>query len=123
MGTAGRKPKPLDLVMVEKCAALGMTDTQIAAASGICLATLYKRKRDNSQFLEAIERGQAKGVQLVASKLMEQVNVGNAQLIKFYLEAKGGWVTTTIVEAGTINLEGKSAAEVRAILESTPRQS
>jgi hypothetical protein len=121
MGTAGRKPKPIDLVMVEKCAALGMTDVQIAAASGICLATLYKRKRDNSQFLEAIERGQAKGVQLVASKLMEQVNGGNAQLIKFYLEAKGGWVTTTNVSINPGDIQKMTTEELLRQRESNTR--
>jgi DNA-binding XRE family transcriptional regulator len=63
--------KEVDLVQVEAHAARGMTQEQIAAALGISDFTLYARKRESSEFSEAIKRGQAKGIGIITNELFE----------------------------------------------------
>jgi len=41
--------------------------------------------------LEAISRGKAKGVRLVAQKLMATINNLDARSIQFYLRTQAGW--------------------------------
>jgi hypothetical protein len=47
---------------------------------------------------------------------MEQINAGNWQMIKFYLQVHAGWAITTVIDAGTLNLESMTTAELREIL-------
>ena len=53
----GRKPWIPDLERVEELAAQGLTNEQIAACLGICESTLYNKKREFLEFLEAIKKG------------------------------------------------------------------
>jgi subtilisin-like proprotein convertase family protein len=49
---------------------------------------------------------------------MEQINCGNFQAIKFYLETKAGWAasTSTVVRPGDINVRVMTADEIRGHL-------
>ena len=86
------KPKiQIDLEEVEKLAALGLSREQIADGLGISASTFYARQRESKDFAEAVKRGEAKGVGVVASALMKQIKEGNVTAMIFYLKAKAGW--------------------------------
>ncbi len=122
MARTGRKPIKIDLGLIEKYAALGMTNVQIAACLGINRATLSRRKATNSDFCSAYNRGLAQGILVVASRLMEQVSSGNLQAMKFYLETKAGWTTTPVIRACDLDISNMTAAEIRTILAEALRE-
>ena len=93
------KPKiHIDLKQVESLAANGLTQEQIAAALGISESTLTKRKKENTDFTDAIKRGKAKGIALVTNKLMESIKGGNMTGMIFFLKTQAGWKETTVQE-------------------------
>lgn len=105
-----RKPKEFDLAHVESLAAQGLTEGQIADALGVTQNTLTNHKKRNLEFLDAIKRGQAKGIGLVTNKLMEQVKSGNTTAIIFYLKCRAGWRETTVQE-----ITGKDGAQIMVV--------
>ncbi len=93
------KPKiQIDLAKVESLAANGLTQEQIAAALGISESTLTKRKKENTDFTDAIKRGKAKGIALVTNKLMESIKGGNMTGMIFFLKTQAGWKETNVQE-------------------------
>lgn len=86
---------PPDLKRVEQYAAQGMTQDQIADALGINRSTLYAKKKQYKDFSDAIDRGKAQGIRIVTSRLMQQVESGNTDAIKFYLARRADWRETT----------------------------
>jgi len=93
------KPKiHIDLKQVESLAANGLTQEQIAAALGISESTLTKRKKENTDFTDAIKRGKAKGIALVTNKLMESIKDGNMTGMIFFLKTQAGWKETNVQE-------------------------
>jgi DNA-binding CsgD family transcriptional regulator len=90
-----RKPIKFDLKQVEGLAAQGLTEGQIADALGITQNTLTNHKKRNLEFLDAIKRGQAKGIGVVTNKLMEQIKSGNTTAMIFYLKCRAGWKEKT----------------------------
>jgi len=93
------KPKiHIDLKQVESLAANGLTQEQIAAALGISESTLTKRKKENTDFADAIKRGKAKGIALVTNKLMESIKGGNMTGMIFFLKTQAGWKETNVQE-------------------------
>jgi len=93
------KPKiHIDLKQVESLAANGLTHEQIAAALGISESTLTKRKKENTDFTDAIKRGKAKGIALVTNKLMESIKGGNMTGMIFFLKTQAGWKETNVQE-------------------------
>ncbi len=71
---------------VEAYAAQGLTQEQIARCLGISYQTLNERKKENSEFSEAIKRGQAQGVETVTNALFESAKGGNTTAQIFYLK-------------------------------------
>ena len=93
------KPKiQIDLKQVESLAANGLTQEQIALALGISESTLTKRKKENTDFADAIKRGKAKGIALVTNKLMESIKGGNMTAMIFFLKTQAGWKETNVQE-------------------------
>ena len=93
------KPKiHIDLKQVESLAANGLTQEQIACALGIRESTLTKRKKENTDFTDAIKRGKAKGIALVTNKLMESIKGGNMTGMIFFLKTQAGWKETNVQE-------------------------
>lgn len=89
-----RKTRPridIDLNKVEALASRGMNNEQIAYSLGIGLSTLYKEKAQNVEFLDAIKRGQAKGIQQITNALFENAKEGNLGAQVFYLKNRAGW--------------------------------
>lgn len=94
------RPKIIpDIKRVESLAALGLTQMQIADALGICNDTLIERKKEFPEFVEAIKRGQNKGIAEVTNALFRNAtkndNLG-AQV--FYLKNRAGWKDKTETE-------------------------
>ena len=58
---AGRKSVHIDLEQMEKLCGLQCTDLELAAFCGVSVRTIERRKSQSS-FLEAMERGKAKGI-------------------------------------------------------------
>ena len=87
----GRKKIEIDLAKVEKLAAIGLNEQQVADSLGIHQATLARRKKDNASFAEALKVGQAKGIATVANNLFEQSKNGNVSAGIFFMKNRAGW--------------------------------
>jgi len=74
---------------VETYAAQGLTQEQIARCLGICYDTLNERKKEYSEFSEAIKAGQAKGLATVSNALFVGAKGGNTTAQIFYLKNRG----------------------------------
>ena len=91
----------------ELLASQGLTQNQIALALGMGETTLYEKKRNFPQFAQAIKEGKAKGVAMVAEKLMEKAMAMDTTSILFYLKCQGGWRDSpepTYSDSGTLNI-------------------
>lgn len=70
----------------EKWASQGLTMEQIAQSLGIHQRVLYKKKADETELDEAIQRGRAKGIQAVTSALFQKAMAGDNTAMIFYLK-------------------------------------
>ena len=96
MGRKGFKITPDILKQVEKFAGQGLTQEQIGHCLGISHETFHKQKRNSSDFVEAIKRGQSKAISLVSNALFENAMSGNAVSQIFWLKnrAPDQWADT-----------------------------
>jgi hypothetical protein len=76
-GGAGRKAVNIDLADLEKLCRLQCTDEDLAAWFGVSLRTI-ERRRKRPDFLDAMDRGRAKGRISVRRMLFSQAANGNA---------------------------------------------
>ena len=74
------------IAKAEKLAAQGLTLEQIALTLGICYQTLNEKRKEFSDFSEAIKRGQAKGIAQVTNKLYGKAIEGDNTAMIFYLK-------------------------------------
>ncbi len=81
----------LDLEKIEDLAAKGLTLEQIAAALSIDVRTLYNHRKKFRKVGEAINRGAANGIAMIANKLFEAAKNGNVTAQIFYLKGRAGW--------------------------------
>ncbi len=91
---AKSKTKPrieIDLDRVTELASRGLSHEQIAAALGISRTTLQARKRESEQFAQAIEKGQAQGIEQVSNALFQNAMGGNVTAQIFFLKARAKW--------------------------------
>lgn len=63
----------------------GLAEYQIAAALGIHRDTLIEKKKEYSEFSDAIARGKAEGIGTITSALFEKAKGGDVPAIKYYL--------------------------------------
>lgn len=94
----GRKRIEIDLKQVEKLAAIGLNEQQIADSLGISVPTLEDRKKNNQDFLSALKKGKAKGIAQVANNLFEQSKNGNVSAGIFFMKNRAGWKDKTETE-------------------------
>lgn len=87
----GRPKWKPNLVEVERLAAQGLTQEQIAHALSVSASTLYQHKKDFSEFSEAITRGAAKGIASITNALYNKAQTGDTTACVFFLKARGGW--------------------------------
>lgn len=57
----GRPPIEIDLLQLERLASIQCTDAEIAAVLGVSTDTLARRKTADTNFVNALESGKAKG--------------------------------------------------------------
>lgn len=100
-GKVTSKPKDIDLEIVMKCAALGMTQAETASYVGLCRASFYSRMAKDPALQEAWEMGKSQGVFKAASVLSEMVEEKVPQAVFFFLKCKGGWS-----EKNEVNVNG-----------------
>lgn len=94
MAKVGRKPfeiTPELLAKVEALAAQGLTQAQIGSVIGISHQTMAKKKRENIELVEAIKRGQDKGVATITNALFNKAKSGDNVAMLFYLKCRAGW--------------------------------
>lgn len=95
----GRKPWiPPDPKVVEKLAMQGLTDKQICNVLGISHDTFYKKRRQFSDFSDAIDRGRDKGIAIVSGKLLQLAQAGDMRAIERYLKSVAKWQDHSVVE-------------------------
>ena len=97
------------LLNVENLMTKGLTKEQAAGMLGVSVSTFMLHQSENSEFSEAIKRGQARGIDQVTNALFENATVerDNTAII-FFLKNRAGWVDKTetkIHEEKTITLD------------------
>lgn len=100
--TEKKKTKPkieINLQQVEKLAANGLTQQQIADSLGISVSTIESRLRESEEFKDAIKKGKAKGIAIIANQLFEKAKSGDTTSIIFYLKTQAGWKESQVVES------------------------
>ncbi len=70
---------------VEKLAAQGLAEYQIASVLGICHETLRVKKKEFSAFSAAIKEGKAKGIATITNSLFEKAKAGDVVAQKYFL--------------------------------------
>tara|TARA_R100000544_G_scaffold33009_1_gene19408 strand:- start:519 stop:1001 length:483 start_codon:yes stop_codon:yes gene_type:complete len=81
------------LEKTESLMAKGLTKEQCAGMLGIHTSTFMLHQAENSEFSEAIKKGQALGIDAVTNALFENATVerDNTAII-FFLKNRAGWV-------------------------------
>ena len=109
MGRPKFEVTPEVLEKAERAMAQGLTREQCAAALGISPSTFYLYQAENSEFSEAIKRGEANGIVQVTNALYEKATIDRDNVaIIFYLKNRAGWVDKTetkIHEERTVTLD------------------
>lgn len=95
MGAGRPKIIPDDAMCkkAESLAAQGLTLEQIALTLGISYDTLNERKKEYSNFSEAIALGKSKGIATVTNALFNKAKDGDVPAMKYYLNNRdnGNW--------------------------------
>ena len=80
------------LARTERAMAQGLTKEQCAGILGISVSTFMLHQAENSEFSDAIKRGEASGIEQVTNALFENATVDrNVPSIIFYLKNRAGW--------------------------------
>jgi len=97
------------LARTERAMAQGLTKEQCAGVLGISVSTFMLHQAENSEFSDAIKRGEASGIEQVTNALFENATVDrNVPSIIFFLKNRAGWVDKTetkIHEERTVTLD------------------
>ena len=85
----------------EELASMGLTLEQIASCMGICYQTLNEKKKEFSEFSDALSRGRALGLARVSNALYQTAISGNVRAMIFFLKTRGGgeWQESSSVKA------------------------
>ena len=100
-GRVTKKAKDINLELVMKCAAQGMTQAETASYVGLCPASFYSRMAKDPALQEAWEMGKSQGVFKATSALMAQIEDNQFPAIKFYLSCRANWS-----EKNEVNVNG-----------------
>ena len=98
------------LLNVENLMTKGLTKEQASVMLGVSLSTFMLHQSENSEFSDAIKRGQARGIDAVTNALFEKATIDrdNTAMI-FFLKNRAGWVdkqevATTVEQKHVIDL-------------------
>lgn len=85
---------------VEKYAALGLADYQIAHCIGISRDTFVEKKKAIPEFSDALDNGRAKGIATVTNALFDSAKGGHFPAQKYYLNnrAPDDWADVKAIE-------------------------
>jgi len=84
-------PTPEQVEDIETMAKKGLTLEQIAGNLGVSYVTLNARSKELPEILEALKRGKARAINLVAGKLYQQALRGIPAAMIFWLKNCAGW--------------------------------
>jgi len=111
----------VDYKKVESLAAQGLTKEQIARCLGIGRSTLFDKQKKDPDFLDAIKRGQAKGIGTITNALFQSAKNGNITAQIFFLKNRDpeNWrdrrdydhTVTGEIESKVINAQPEMSAE------------
>ena len=109
MGRPRFEVTPKVIKSAEQFMAQGLTREQCAANLGISRSKFFEIQEQNVDFLDAIKKGEARGIGDVTNALFENATVerDNTAII-FYLKNRAGWVDKTetkVHEEKTITLD------------------
>ena len=98
------------LLNVENLMTKGLTKEQASGMLGVSLSTFMLHQSENSEFSDAIKRGQSRGIDAVTNALFEKATIDkdNTAMI-FFLKNRAGWVdkqevATTVEQKHVIDL-------------------
>jgi len=75
-------------LQVQEMASRGLTVAQIASCLGISETTLYKKQNEYAEFMDAIKKGRAEGINQVSNALFEKATQGNVTAMIYYLKTR-----------------------------------
>jgi len=109
----------IDLKKVEKLAMRGLKYVEIAQVLNISEDTLQNRRNDQIGVQEAIDRGRALGVSMVAKKLFNgaltgNLNAGQMRAIEYYMNNCANWSSNPKEQMGDTHnyfIVGEAKAE------------
>ena len=81
-------PSPIDCEKAREMASRGLTVGQIASCLGISETTLYKKQNEYAEFMDAIKKGRAEGINQVSNALFEKATQGNVTAMIYYLKTR-----------------------------------
>ena len=109
------------LLNVENLMTKGLTKEQASGMLGVSLSTFMLHQSENSEFSDAIKRGQARGIDAVTNALFEKATIDrdNTAMI-FFLKNRAGWVdkqevATTVEQKHVIDLTRISDDQLKSI--------
>ena len=85
-----RQKIELDPAEMERYAASGLSDEEIATCLGISRTTLHNRRKENEQFEQAIKTGRLRSHLAVSNKLYDLCLNGNITAIIWYEKSRRG---------------------------------
>jgi hypothetical protein len=103
---------PPDLNIVKGLASVFLNQEQIAQTLGIHVATLYRKKKQLSEFCDAIKKGRAEGIAVIASRMYEDAKAGNTTAQIFLLKVHAGWRDGSGGTQVGVNINGVRPGEV-----------
>lgn len=113
----GRPRAEIDLKQLELLARSQCTDEEIAAWFGIERTTIHRRKKDDPEFLAAMDRGKLKGCASLRSAQMKAALEGNSTLLIWMGKQLLGQSDKSTF-SGDLTVKKRLHDEDRAILES-----
>ena len=69
-------------------ASRGLTVSQISDCLGISESTLYAKQSEYTEFMDAIKKGRAEGLNKVSNALFEKATQGNVTAMIYYLKVR-----------------------------------
>ena len=121
MGRPRFEVTPEVIQSAEQFMAQGLTREQCAANLGISRSKFFEIQEQNVDFLDAIKKGEARGIGDVTNALFENATVKKDNVaIIFYLKNRAGWVdkkevATTVEQKHVIDITRISDDQLSAI--------
>jgi len=81
-------PTPEVCEQAREMASRGLTVAQIADCLGLGERTVYEKQKDYPQFMQAIKKGRAEGLNSVSNALFEKATQGNVTAMIYYLKTR-----------------------------------